>query len=169
VTPVLRLSRHLDASLEPGLPPAPGRRLCRAAIVLALTAPSPRLGPAEARVVGISLAFVGAEAMAQLNARFRQRPQPTNCLSFPEPPRLGPFRQDFLGDIVLAPAVVLREAAEQGKRPADHYRHLLIHSTLHLLGYDHEDPTEAARMEALETRFLAQMGVADPYQNPDHE
>ncbi|MGC9128152.1 MAG: rRNA maturation RNase YbeY [Acidithiobacillus sp.] len=167
MTPTLRLSRRVDESLEPGLPPPPGQRSCRAAIVAALTVPSPRLS--ETGIVGLSLAFVGAQTMAQLNGQFRQRPRPTNCLSFPAPRQSGPYRQDFLGDIVLAPLVVLQEAAEQAKRPRDHYRHLLIHSTLHLLGYDHEDAAEAARMEALETQLLAQMGVADPYQNPDHE
>ncbi|MGK9450590.1 rRNA maturation RNase YbeY [Acidithiobacillus caldus] len=169
MTPVLRLYRRVDESLEPDLPPPPGQRLCRTAIAAALTVPSPRLANGDGVRIGLSLAFVGAAAMAELNGQFRQRPYPTNCLSFPAPPGAGPYRQDFLGDIVLAPAIVLREAVEQGKRPADHYRHLLIHSTLHLLGFDHEEAAEAAEMEALETHLLAQMGVADPYQNPDHE
>ncbi|NMW24501.1 rRNA maturation RNase YbeY, partial [Rhodanobacter denitrificans] len=59
--------------------------------------------------------------------------------------------------------VVLREAAEQGKSPRDHWAHLTVHGVLHLLGYDHIESTEAEAMEALETRILAGLGIADPY------
>ena len=59
--------------------------------------------------------------------------------------------------------VVLREAAEQGKAPVDHLAHLVVHGTLHLLGYTHDDEADAARMEALETRVLAGLGIPDPY------
>jgi probable rRNA maturation factor len=58
---------------------------------------------------------------------------------------------------------VTREAAEQGKSPIDHWAHLLIHGTLHLLGHDHESDDEAAAMERLETEILGEHGIADPY------
>jgi probable rRNA maturation factor len=83
-------------------------------------------------------------------------------LSFPVewPPGVS---APLLGDIALCAPVVLREAREQGKRARDHFAHLTVHGVLHLLGHDHADEAEAARMEALETRILARLGIADPY------
>ena len=69
----------------------------------------------------------------------------------------------LLGDIVLAFETVAREAADEGKPLADHYRHLVVHGFLHLIGFDHETDADAQRMEAMETRILARLGVADPY------
>jgi len=68
-----------------------------------------------------------------------------------------------LGDVILAHATVAREAAAQGKTLADHLAHLVIHGVLHLAGYDHEKSRDALRMEALERRILARLGIADPY------
>ncbi|WP_414041040.1 rRNA maturation RNase YbeY [Acidithiobacillus sp. M4-SHS-6] len=146
----------------------PSRRLARDAILRALTVSSPRLTEPQ-RMAEISLALVSNEEITALNDQYRQRQQPTNCLSFPQDPLPPVFRRDLLGDIVIAPAVVAEEAAAQGKSLMNHYRHLLIHSTLHLLGYDHMEEQEALVMEQLETRLLAEMGVADPYLNPIHE
>ncbi|PKY11698.1 rRNA maturation RNase YbeY [Acidithiobacillus marinus] len=147
----------------------PSRHLARDAILRALTVSSPRLTDAQRRMVEISLALVSNEEMTALNGQYRQRQQPTNCLSFPQDPLPPVFRRDLLGDIVIAPLVVAKEAAEQGKPLLHHYRHLLIHSTLHLLGFDHIEEQEALVMEQLETRLLAEMGVADPYLNHIHE
>jgi probable rRNA maturation factor len=68
-----------------------------------------------------------------------------------------------LGDVVLAFETVAREAADEHKTLADHYRHLVAHGFLHLIGFDHDNDADAERMEAMETRVLAQLGVADPY------
>ena len=68
-----------------------------------------------------------------------------------------------LGDIVICAPVVTREAEEQGKVLADHWAHMLVHGTLHLLGYDHIDDNDAEAMEALERKILGQAGIADPY------
>ena len=155
---------HISSDALGGGVPLPSRMQARRAILAALQAPSPRLE--AGRCAEISLRFVDDAAMAALNAAFRGKDAPTNCLSFPQPPLPAIFRRDLLGDMAVAPAVVAREAAEQGKGLLDHYRHLLIHSTLHLLGYDHQNEAEAAEMEALECRFLAEMGVADPYVQP---
>ncbi len=146
----------------------PSRQAVRSAILAALTVPAAR--PLDTkRALEVSLTFVGNEEIADLNLTYRHKAQPTNCLSFPQDPLPPVFRRDWLGDIVIAPIVVVQEAAEQGKTMLDHYRHLLIHSTLHLLGYDHIEEREALEMEALETRLLAEMGVADPYLNQIHE
>ena len=85
-----------------------------------------------------------------------------NVLSFTA--ELAPgLRLPLLGDLVICAPVVAREAREQGKPPAAHYAHLTIHGVLHLLGHDHQLEAPAQRMETLETRILAGLGIADPY------
>ena len=102
--------------------------------------------------------------IAGLNAEWRGKPGPTNVLSWPaaEAP-LAPGEPRFLGDLALAWETCAAEAAAAGRAPADHVAHLVVHGVLHLLGHDHEDDAEAEAMEALETKVLASLGVADPY------
>ncbi len=83
-------------------------------------------------------------------------------LSFPSAAG-GGVEAPELGDIALAYETMVREAETSGITLADHYRHLVAHGFLHLMGYDHQTNEEAERMEALETRILARLGVADPY------
>ena len=113
--------------------------------------------------IEVSLCLADDAALRALNARWRGIDRPTNVLSFPaaEPGRPGGARA--LGDIALAFETLEREAAELAIPLADHYRHLIAHGFLHLIGYDHETDREAERMEALETRILARLGAADPY------
>jgi len=100
----------------------------------------------------------------QLNRDFRGKDKPTNVLSFPMSDGAGPDGVPApLGDIVIAYGTVAREAAEQGKSIEQHLLHLVVHGVLHLLGYDHERPAAARKMESLETRILASFGIADPY------
>ena len=111
--------------------------------------------------------------IAELNADFRDKPQPTNVLSWPSEERGAeidgetpppPDQTDpELGDIAIAYDTCQREAAEAGKQMADHVTHLVVHGTLHLLGYDHERDADATLMEGLETRILGNLGLADPY------
>jgi probable rRNA maturation factor len=103
--------------------------------------------------------------VAALNATYRGKPAPTNVLSFPAGTKASEpgARMQFLGDIVLAHETVAREATERSLPLKDHLQHLVVHGLLHLLGYDHETEAEASVMEALETRVLARLGVADPY------
>jgi probable rRNA maturation factor len=110
----------------------------------------------------VSVRIVDTEEGQALNLQYRGRDYATNVLSFPVelPPGVN---LPLIGDLVICAPVVAREAAEQGKKPADHWAHLTIHGTLHLLGYDHIDEAEAETMEALETRVLAGLGIADPY------
>ncbi|WP_299614866.1 rRNA maturation RNase YbeY [uncultured Tateyamaria sp.] len=111
-----------------------------------------------------------------LNADFRDRPTATNVLSWPEEdlspkqegdapatPTPDPDRAVSLGDIAIAYDTCAREAAEQDKPLAHHVTHLLVHGTLHLLGYDHISDTDATRMEALEVEILGKLGIPDPY------
>jgi len=115
----------------------------------------------------LSLRLVGLEEGAELNSTWRHKAGPTNVLAFPGPPgALPPGVPREFGDLVICLPVVLREAAEQGKAPVDHLAHLVVHGTLHLLGYTHDGDDDAARMEALEARVLAGLGIADPYLQP---
>lgn len=117
-------------------------------------------GRTRKRQVNIVL-FDPAEARA-INRQYRGKDYATNVLSFPYEPLPGE-KTSLLGDIAMCPAVVAREASEQGKRLRDHYAHLTIHGVLHLLGWDHETDADAEKMEALERRVLAGLGIADPY------
>lgn len=110
----------------------------------------------------VSIRIVGEAEGAELNRTWRHKDYATNVLSFPAelPPGI---RSPLLGDLVICAPVVIREAAEQGKSPEAHWAHLVVHGTLHLLGYDHETEAEAEAMEALETRMLAGLGYPDPY------
>jgi len=119
-------------------------------------------GAGRRRAAELSIRIVGAREGRAMNHTYRGRDRATNVLSFPVelPPGV---RLPLIGDLVICAPVVAREAAEQGKAPRDHYAHLTVHGVLHLLGHDHLEPAEAARMEALEIRILAALGIADPY------
>ena len=106
--------------------------------------------------------FDEAEARA-INRKYRAKDYATNVLSFAYEPVAGE-KTGLLGDLVICPVVVTREATSQGKATRDHFAHLTIHGTLHLLGHDHGEAADAMRMEALERRILAGLGIADPYE-----
>ena len=111
----------------------------------------------------VSLCLADDAALRALNLRWRGVDKPTNVLSFPSAPP-GPLGDiTTLGDIALAYETLAREAEDLGVPLTDHYRHLLAHGFLHLIGYDHQTDAEAERMEALETRILARFGATDPY------
>jgi probable rRNA maturation factor len=104
--------------------------------------------------------------LRRLNREHRGRDKPTNVLSFPlerAGPRASAGAPLLLGDVVLAFRTVRREARAQGKRFERHAAHLLVHGTLHLLGFDHERASDAREMERHEVRILARLGVPDPY------
>ena len=111
----------------------------------------------------VSLCLADDAQLRALNLRWRGIDKPTNVLSFPSAPPGPRARSAALGDIALAYETLAREADALGVPLADHYRHLVAHGFLHLIGYDHETDQEAERMEALETRILARLGAADPY------
>jgi probable rRNA maturation factor len=114
----------------------------------------------------IALLFTSDQSIAEINADWRGKNNPTNVLSFPAssdmPIPEGEPRP--LGDIVLSHGVIAREAAEQGKTLHDHTAHLIVHGVLHLLGFDHETDEEAGKMEHLETSILKGLGISDPYE-----
>jgi len=147
----------------------------RAAWRRALTRPVSRVrAAAEAALAaaGVTGAELGVRLaddaeLRALNRRYRGRDAPTNVLAFAlaepgaAPPPTGPA--PVLGDVVVALETARAEAAALERPLADHVAHLVVHGVLHLCGHDHEGDAEAAAMEALETRALAGLGVADPY------
>jgi len=110
----------------------------------------------------VSVYIVDEPESQELNGQYRGKDKPTNVLSFPAdiPDEVG---VPLLGDLVVCAPVVEREAKEQGKTLEAHWAHMLIHGTLHLLGYDHLEDDEAEVMEALETRLVTQLNFPAPY------
>ena len=97
-----------------------------------------------------------------LNLNYRGKDRPTNVLSFPfECP--DEVELPLLGDLVICRQVVEREAQEQDKPLMAHWAHMVVHGSLHLLGYDHIEDDEAEEMESLETQIMTGLGFADPY------
>ncbi|WP_170573001.1 rRNA maturation RNase YbeY [Ruegeria atlantica] len=130
----------------------------------------------DADLCEISLLACDDARIAELNAEFREKTTPTNVLSWPaedlaaDRPGGGPVEPepDFtgeiaLGDIAIAYDTCAREAEDAGKAMDDHVTHLIIHGTLHLLGYDHIRDPDATLMEAVEVAILGKMGIDDPY------
>ncbi|MGU3495245.1 rRNA maturation RNase YbeY [Xanthobacteraceae bacterium A53D] len=101
-----------------------------------------------------------------LNRDWRDKDKPTNVLSFPAPELPEGVAPQPLGDVIVARETVLAEAAAEDKTPQDHLAHLVVHGTLHLMGFDHENDEEAEDMEAAERAILADLGIDDPYQLP---
>ncbi|MBS0388969.1 MAG: rRNA maturation RNase YbeY [Proteobacteria bacterium] len=117
----------------------------------------------RARGRELSVLVVGPARSRSLNHRYRGRNYATNVLSFPGPGTAPDAA--LLGDLVICPQVLQREAREQRKPVRAHWMHLVIHGVLHLVGYDHQRPAEARRMERREVRLLRMLGVADPYRS----
>jgi len=148
-----------------------GRRLTPSVSVVLLDPACTKVLPGVARLVrkaaraaagnrkrSLTIALADDKRVRALNARHAKKDKPTNVLSYPSDER------GFLGDVVLARQTVWREAKQQRKTPSAHVSHLVVHGTLHLLGYDHEtSDADAERMEALERRILKRLGIADPY------
>jgi probable rRNA maturation factor len=120
---------------------------------------------AAGREIGVSV--VGPAESRRLNARFRGRDRPTNVLSFPVAalPVATAGEPRPLGDLVICPQVLRTEAREQKKTLRAHWAHLVVHGSLHLIGYDHERDTDAHRMERREIAVLRRLGFANPYRS----
>ena len=141
-----QLSLQIQADPDAGTLPADRRRMRR------------WVAAALERDAELVLRFDGAAEGRELNRRFRGRDRPTNVLTFPyesEPV--------IRADIVVCLPVVRSEAHAQRKQADDHLAHLVVHGVLHAQGHDHEDESQAARMEAREVAILRRFGIADPY------
>ena len=119
----------------------------------------------------IGIACVDNDESHKLNLEYRQKDKPTNVLSFPSdiPEEVLPMLDAWpMGDLVICIPVVLQEAIDQSKTPIEHFTHMLVHSVLHLMGYDHEtSEADAEEMEALEIKILAKLGFDNPYTEQD--
>jgi len=114
--------------------------------------------------VQLTVRIVDEEEGTELTERWRQARGPTNVLSFPSE-GLEAIAPDLLGDVVICAPVVESEAREQGKSLTAHWTHMVIHGTLHLLGFDHVDEDHAREMELLEAQILKELGYSDPYES----
>ena len=112
--------------------------------------------------IELTIRFVDEKESAELNKQYRNKKGPTNILSFPfEVP--AEIELNLLGDLVICSDIVKREAVEQNKQELAHWAHMVVHGTLHLLGYDHLTDAEADVMEDKEIKILSQLGYTDPY------
>lgn len=149
--------------------------LARRAAAAAMAVSGAAARALAARDAEISLVLADDATLRRYNRDYRGIDKPTNVLAFaavdaPQAPRGAPEGAPggaegplLLGDVLLARETLAREAGEQGKRPADHLCHLVVHGVLHLLGQDHQSEGEAQIMERLEVAALGRLGVADPY------
>lgn len=119
-------------------------------------------------VIEISFVFTNDQEIQSLNKKYRKKDQPTNVLSFQIIKKS--LKQEIaknphllLGDIFISLDTLKQEAEEQSKSIQDHFTHLIIHSFLHLLGYNHKKDKEAEKMEDLEVKILEKLGIANPY------
>ncbi len=114
----------------------------------------------------VTVRIVDEAESQQLNFDYREKNKPTNVLSFPFecPPGI---ELPLLGDLVICAQVVAKEAAEQHKSLSAHWAHMVVHGSLHLLGFDHINEEDATEMEAEEIQILAELGFADPYVIPE--
>jgi probable rRNA maturation factor len=119
------------------------------------------LSPVVNRSV-LSVRIVGKARSRSLNLRYRQKDKPTNVLSFAGAGR-APDGRTFLGELVICAPLVALEARAQDKSINAHWAHLTIHGVLHLMGFDHEDASEARKMAAREIQILDRLGFSDPY------
>ncbi|MCF7354093.1 rRNA maturation RNase YbeY [Vibrio sp. CK2-1] len=110
----------------------------------------------------VTIRIVENEESQQLNRDYRGKDKPTNVLSFPfeAPPGI---EIDLLGDLIICKQVVEAEAKEQNKPLSAHWAHMVVHGSLHLLGYDHIEDEEAEEMESIETEIMQNLGFDDPY------
>jgi probable rRNA maturation factor len=135
--------------------------LAQAAVLAAASGSGINLKPGAE----ISLLLTADGPVRTLNRQWRGFDKPTNVLSFPAATPDALAAAPMLGDIVLAFGVTAREAEAEGKPIAHHLTHLVVHGMLHLLGFDHETDAEAERMESVERRVLACLGIPDPYRD----
>jgi probable rRNA maturation factor len=145
---------ELDVSYASRAPWAPGSRLLAAWAGAALTS--------SRKPVVLSVRIVGKARSRSLNADYRHKDKPTNVLSFAGAGR-DPDGRCFLGELVICAPVVAVEARAQGKSLQAHWAHMTVHGVLHLLGFDHERPQEAAKMAAREIQILDRLGFSNPY------
>ena len=112
--------------------------------------------------IDVEVSFCNAEQIKDLNYKFRKKDYKTNVLSFPAKSSIG-IQNACCGEVIICYEVLNNEAKESSKNVTNHFKHLLIHSLLHLLGYEHDKENDAILMESEEIKFLSKIGISDPY------
>jgi probable rRNA maturation factor len=112
--------------------------------------------------IDVEVSFCTAEQIKDLNYKFRKKDYETNVLSFPAESSIG-IQNACCGEVIICYEVLNNEAIESSKNITNHFKHLLIHSLLHLLGYEHDKENDAILMESEEIKFLSKIGISDPY------
>ena len=112
--------------------------------------------------IDVEVSFCTAEQLKDLNYKFRKKDSETNVLSFPAESSIG-IQSACCGEVIICYEVLNNEAKESSKNITNHFKHLLIHSLLHLLGYEHDKENDAILMESEEIKFLSKIGISDPY------
>jgi len=112
--------------------------------------------------IDVEVSFCTAEQIKDLNYKFRKKDSETNVLSFPAESSIG-IQNACCGEVIICYEVLNNEAKESSKNITNHFKHLLIHSFLHLLGYEHDKENDAILMESEESKFLSKIGISDPY------
>jgi probable rRNA maturation factor len=153
----------MNLSLDISVPSPLWRRLPLARAIARETIAAAAAESGSPSQCDVSLCLADDAALQALNLRWRGLDKPTNVLSFPAAPPVRLGDPVMLGDIAIAYETLACEAEGLDVPLVDHYRHLLAHGFLHLMGYDHETDAEAERMEALESRILTRLGAGDPY------
>ena len=112
--------------------------------------------------IDVEVSLCTAEQIKELNYKFRKKDSETNVLSFPAESSIG-IQNACCGEVIICYEVLNNEAKESSKNITNHFKHLLIHSLLHLLGYEHDKENDAILMESEEIKFLSKIGISDPY------
>lgn len=112
--------------------------------------------------IDVEVSFCTPEQIKDLNYKFRKKDSETNVLSFPAERSIG-IQNACCGEVIICYEVLNNEAKKSSKNITNHFKHLLIHSLLHLLGYEHDKENDAILMESEEIKFLSKIGISDPY------
>jgi len=144
---------HIQNASKIRIPP---HRLFKDATAIVLNA---NLISLKKQSAELCIRIVDKTESASLNKQYRKKKGPTNVLAFP----LDINNLGLLGDLVICNEIVRQEAFNQGKTLAAHFSHMVIHGTLHLLGFDHQTNEQALEMESLEIKFLKKLGFSNPY------
>ena len=155
----MTIDLELQIAVEPTDTPLPSQEDFERWVTLVLASTGERI---REEALELCIRIVSEEESRALNNQYREKDKPTNVLSFPAdlPPGIP---SALLGDLVICQTIVEKEALEQNKALKAHWAHMVVHGTLHLLGYDHETDLEAEEMEALEVELLTSAGFPNPY------
>lgn len=152
------MSHNVDIQYASRMPTLPNAEAIRLWVAAALQKPR--------QDAELTVRIVDEEEISQLNKTYRHKSGATNVLSFPSELAVT-TELNLLGDIVICAPIVVAEAQAQGKTAEAHWAHLIVHGTLHLQGFDHQNEAQAAEMENCEVDILARLGYSNPYETGD--